>query len=93
MQQSETQRVVLGTPQSRVSQAMAAGESFPSNTLYQEVSVSPASALCACEEFMVRAAQSLQLGSVQWKAAPALSRGMGPAFNSSMVPREKQQSS
>lgn len=92
MQQSETQCVVLGTPQSRVSQAMA-GESFPSNTLYQEVSVSPASALCACEEFLVRAAQSLQLGSVQWKAAPALSRGMGSAFNSSMVPREKQQSS
>lgn len=32
------------------------------------------------------------LGSVQWKAAPALSRGTGPAFSSSMVHREKQKS-
>jgi len=32
--------------------------------LYQEVSVSPTSALCACQGFKVGAAQSLQLGFV-----------------------------
>lgn len=61
MKQSKTQSVVLGIPQSRVSQAMA-GESFPHDTLCQEMSVSPASALCACREFMVGAGQNLQFG-------------------------------
>lgn len=79
--------------QTRVSQVMA-GEPFPSGMLYQEVLVSPASALCARDSFKVGAAQSLPLGilldPIRWKVAPALSRGMGPAFNSIMVRGAKQ---
>lgn len=63
MHQSKIQCVVLGISQTRVSQVKA-GESFPSDTLYQEVSVSPASALCACKGFKVGAAQTLRLGLV-----------------------------
>lgn len=87
---------MLGIARSRVSQVKA-GEPFPRETLHQEVSVSPASALGACAGFEVGAAPSLQLGlvlvlgSVRWEVAPALSRGMGPAFKSSMVHRAKEQ--
>lgn len=47
MHQSKIQCVVLGITQTGVSQVRA-GESLPSDTSYQEVSVYPASALCAC---------------------------------------------
>lgn len=55
------QCVVLGVSQTRVSQVTASGQ-FPSDRFYREVSVSPASALCACEGSGAGAAQSLQLG-------------------------------
>lgn len=47
---------VLGMSQS----SSRSGESFPSDALHQEVSVSPASALGACQRFKVGAAQASQ---------------------------------